>query len=124
MNTVPTVRERAGFRGGAGKRGVGTRGGRQRPGQSAVSSYALDVTPCCVVSTRELSMRIVAEECIAVGSSVETALPPAMVRPHKTPLSSMSHVLLNYYRPLTSNSFPPSPLSIVVTHSVTKCSVF
>lgn len=29
-------------------------------------------------------MRIVAEECIAVGSSVETALPPAMVRPHKT----------------------------------------
>lgn len=96
VNTVRTVRERAGFRGGAGKRGVGTRGGRQRPGQSAGSTqqYALDVTPCCVVQTRELSMRIVAEECIAVGSSVETALPPAMVRPHKTlPLVNVTRIV-------------------------------
>lgn len=117
----------AGFRGGAGKREAS---GRAAAGNDQASQqYALDVTPCCVVSTRELSMRIVAEECIAVGSSVETALPPAMVRPHKTlSLSSTDfHVtrIIEFIVLLHQTPSPPprSPFSVVVTHCATKYSV-
>lgn len=91
-------------------RGVGTRGGRQRPGQSADSrqQYALDVTP-----RRAVSCRLESWACGLLRKNVsQSGLPWRRLSLQqwyvhtKHSLSSMSHVILNY-RPLTSNRSPP-----------------